>query len=407
MTRPALTLLTFILLPFACFAQFAVSGRVINADTEKPVAGVSIFFNNATFGDASAGDGSFRIGNIKSGQYQLVVTAVGYETYVKALLVSDDLKLDDIHLKQKVIGLKEVKIHANFDREKYYEIFKKQLLGSSENAKECKILNPDVLYIDYDDHVLTVNSDQLLEIENKALGYKIKYLLQNFVLDGNEGTLYYFGYVSFENLPGSKSAQKRWEKNRLKVYLGSEMHFFRTLMGNQLNDDGFKVLKLVRTPIKKPYSDSVIRGKIRHYRALSAKNSKMADTMFRWVEMLQLPKYSQKLIDTPALGPGDMLKRTDQKILFALSNPDCLYVMYTKRSDYYDNSIFHPYKIPNHPITIVSFRSDYVLFDINGAVVTPDAALLEGYWGGKRVADSLPVDYEIGEADKAADPAGQ
>ena len=81
-------------------------------------------------------------------------------------------------------------------------------------------------------------------------------------------------------------------------------------------------------------------------------------------------------------------------------------MLYTKRHDYYGNKVYHPYAMPNYPVSIVSFRADYLLFDINGAVINPDGALLEGYWGEKRLGDSLPVDYETDEKEKAVDVVG-
>src|SRR5579859_2965803 len=121
-----LTLFLLFLLPITAFAQFTISGSVVNSGDKKPLAGVSIFFNNATFGDATANDGTFKLSNVKNGQYEMIVTAVGYETYTQTLLVNKDVNLPPIELKQKTIALKEVKIHPNFDREKYYEIFKRQ-----------------------------------------------------------------------------------------------------------------------------------------------------------------------------------------------------------------------------------------------------------------------------------------
>ncbi len=338
----------------------------------------------------------------------MIVSAIGYETYTQVILVNNDINVGTIALKEKSIALKEVKIRANFDREKYYQIFKTQFLGHSENAKQCQILNPDVLDIDFDAHRLIVSADKFIEIENKALGYKLRYLLTDFVLDDNEGTLYYNGYVSFENLKGSKSELKRWEKNRLKIYQGSQMHFLRSAIGDMLDDEGFEVLKLKRTPIVKPFSDSVIRSRVRHYKQLVQKNSKLTDSLFYWADLMQQPKTTEQMIYTPHLTVKDMLKRTDQKIVFALANPDCLYVMYTKRKDYYNSMVYHPADIPKYPITIVSFKSDYLFFDINGGVINPDGALLEGFWGDERIADSLPVDYETGENQKpAADAGGQ
>ena len=130
------------------------------------------------------------------------------------------------------------------------------------------------------------------------------------------------------------------------------------------------------------------------------------DSLFYWAEMLQMPKNTDKLIDSP-LTITDMLKRTDQKIIYALANPDCLYVIYTKRKDYYTTFAYRPYDMPKYPVSIITFKSRFLFFDINGGIINPESAFLEGYWGEERVADSLPVDYEPGETnEQQADTGG-
>ncbi len=81
--------------------------------------------------------------------------------------------LHDITLFPKAIGLNEVKIksHSNPHRAADLEMFKRAFLGTSVRARECTILNPQVLNVDYNDttSTLTASSDDFVEIENDAL----------------------------------------------------------------------------------------------------------------------------------------------------------------------------------------------------------------------------------------------
>ncbi|MDB5149336.1 MAG: hypothetical protein JWQ57_3356 [Mucilaginibacter sp.] len=94
--------LIIFLFPFACIAQVAVSGKVLNQADHKPIANASVFISNGSIGDKTNNDGVFTLKNLKPGKYDLVVSIVGYETYSQPLLVSDaDSNLPDIYLLKK------------------------------------------------------------------------------------------------------------------------------------------------------------------------------------------------------------------------------------------------------------------------------------------------------------------
>lgn len=179
------------ILPNWCFAQFNISGRVLNQDDKKPLSNVNVFLSNATIGSKTAVDGSFTLLRIKPGKYELIASIVGFETYHKTITVSrSNVEMADIALLPKTIALKEVSIKYHKDpmREKYYEWFKPEFLGTSVLAQNCKILNPGIIDLTYDEtnNKLTASTDDFLEIENDALGYKLKYLLTNFSFENNE-----------------------------------------------------------------------------------------------------------------------------------------------------------------------------------------------------------------------------
>jgi hypothetical protein len=55
-----------------------VSGRVLDAETNAPVADANVFLANTGCGTTTASDGIFRLGNIPPGSYVIVVSRVGY-----------------------------------------------------------------------------------------------------------------------------------------------------------------------------------------------------------------------------------------------------------------------------------------------------------------------------------------
>ena len=353
------------LLPLACFGQTRISGRVLNQSDKTPLANASVFLSNATIGTKTSDDGTFTLNNVRSGQYELVVTIIGHETYRKEIMVGNaNISLPDILVATKTIQLNEVKVGGNTDWERNYQSFLKEFLGSSQLAAQCKILNPEMLNLDYDrgKRTLTASSYDFLEIENQALGYKIKYLLTRFIKDNKTSLLYFEGSALFENMEGTAAKKKRWQKKRNEVYEGSSMHFLRSVIANSMVDNHFKVLRLIRK--KDP-----------EYNGLNN-------------------KYIQTLVTTP-LKTEDFVKLTDKKGLFALTFPDCLYVMYTKRKDRQNKSnIIRPADAPKYVTTIVIFDEPYGFFDNNGIITNPTAILFEGNWGNSRMAELLPVDFE-------------
>ena len=59
-----------------------LSGAVKDSAGGKPLAGVSVFLNNTSRGTVTRADGSFLLPAIPKGSYQLVISAIGYETVV-------------------------------------------------------------------------------------------------------------------------------------------------------------------------------------------------------------------------------------------------------------------------------------------------------------------------------------
>ncbi|BAU56091.1 carboxypeptidase-like regulatory domain-containing protein [Mucilaginibacter gotjawali] len=374
-------IILFLALPFTGFAQYSISGRVINKNDQKPVADASVFLNNASAGTKTADNGTFTLTNVRPGQYDLVVSIIGYETVHQPIMVNKDLRLGDILISPKTIALNEVKIMPPGDRDKYYQKFLRLFFGYGEFAADCKILNPDLLDFDYDRpaKVFTASSSDYLEIENKALGYRIKYFLNNFKNDEKSGVLYFEGTAAFSEMQGKPSAVRRWVKNRLKVYQGSSMHFLRSAIANDIETEGFRVLKLIRTP----------------------------DTA---KSVTGIPRYKETLVSKPYLNVSDFIRTTDIPGEYALGYPDCLYIMYAKK--WAHQAIKNPAApLPDKPAflddpvcTTLIFNGAYSYFDANGIIINPQSILFEGAWGIGGVAELLPVDYVPGEVGKVDGP---
>ena len=395
--------LLLVLLPLGCFSQFAISGKIINVADAKPLANASVFIGSTTIGDKTAQDGAFTLKNIKPGKYDLVVSNVGFDTYSQVIVITDhDIMLPDIAVFSKTIALNEVKIkpHTDLNREKYYEWFKSEFLGTSERSKDCKVINPEVLNLDYDESAdkLSASSSGFLTINNEALGYKISYLVADFVLldkDKPNKKIYYKGSVLFEEMKGSPSQMSHWRENRQNVYQNSPMHFLRSAISNRITEEGFRVQQLAVYANPDRPEDSVINAKIVKYKNLKRTNSSFSDSLALWSKKMKLPKTLQKLMAFP-LDKQDIIKNTDQPGQYALGcELDGLYVAYNKYHHYHiDNHFEYLTNRGNSDNTLLTFKSPYVFFDDNGVISNPYSVAYTGVWGINRVAELLPVDYQ-------------
>jgi len=371
------------LLPALVHAQYKITGRVVDSASKKPVPGATVFLADALVIAATTVDGRFTLENVRNGQYGLVVSAVGFGKYKQSVNVHDNVELGDISISLRAVQLHEVRIvrGKNFNK-KYYKMFAARFLGATENAKSCSILNPHVLNIRYDDDkdVLTAASDDFLEIQNKALGYKLKYLLENFISDEESQSLYYDGVAAFEQMDGNASRQKKWDLNRVKAYKGSMMHFLRSLIANQMTEEGFTAYKLLRSTISDPAADSIARERIKQYKLLIAQGLPEQQMLAYWRQVSHQTTTLHKLIEKP-LKLSNILKKTDQKGIFALTYPFALYIIYNKDNVYRES--------------VITFKTDYTLFDLNGHILNPESVFIEGSWSNNRIADSLPIDYEL------------
>ncbi|HZY38615.1 MAG TPA: carboxypeptidase-like regulatory domain-containing protein [Mucilaginibacter sp.] len=387
-----------LLFPLGCFAQITITGKVVSRLDSKPLTNATVFLNNATVGAETAADGTFTLHGIKPGKYEMVVSVIGFETFHKTITVENsDITLPVIGLLSKTIVLNEVAIKSQTtdpNRERDYQWFKDAFLGRSALANDCKILNPEVVNLAYNRKAstLTASSEEFIKIENNALGYHIKYLLsgfsdQNKTIDSEK--IAFSGSVLFEEMKGSATMEKRWQRNRMQVYEGSPMHFLRSALNNTFNDEGFQVFCMATIVNPQRPIDSLITDRIKFYQDRKNENSLHKDSLTYWQKKLKLPK---TLKTYKQLNQSDFIKLTDIKGLYALSgNNGTLFILFNKKRH---AANFNPDDLNSNRETTVYFNSPYALFDKNGVFTDPNSLTFKGAWAIDRVPQLLPVDYE-------------
>ncbi len=173
----------------------------------------------------------------------LTISALGY--YSVTLTVVSPAKPLIIFMKPKLYELKEVVISGKSnenERKRNVKLFTDTFLGTTRNARLCEITNiKDITFVS-DNDTLKAFASNPIQIDNRALGYKVTYFLDEFVLDKKSESFYFSGNIIFnEDLKYDDPQRQIFETRRKAAYLGSRMHFFRSLWHNDLDSARFTV----------------------------------------------------------------------------------------------------------------------------------------------------------------------
>ena len=200
-----LTNLIFLFYLFPLYSNvISVKGLVVDHDTGLPIQYACVFIANTTIGTTSNDKGQFLLSFLNGGISNLVVSHVSYQTFITNITENEDSINVLIKLKPQAYDIEAVNIKRKDSNRKYkINLFSEGLLGQSNNALSCRILNPSVLNLIgkrgmFSGWNLKVRADSMLIIRNKNLGYTIKYDLVYFEKSSN--SLIYFGYPFYSML---------------------------------------------------------------------------------------------------------------------------------------------------------------------------------------------------------------
>ena len=231
--------------------HFKISGRVTDASTNQPLYFVNVFLSGTTLGCATDKDGRYTIERVPPGPYDLVATMMGYEP-VSASLEFFDEPEKTVYFKLKPIPIEgeTISITAKYpkDWKENLKIFEQLIFGSRAFAKQCSLVNPEVLDFERS-HTFRAYNEQPATFINNALGYKVSFLLIYFDArlhgQGHYGLKGYIVATNFEELnPNDEEEREKWIQNRLVTYNGSMRHFIRAVWERRLKEEGFTVSRL-------------------------------------------------------------------------------------------------------------------------------------------------------------------
>ncbi|KQS42076.1 carboxypeptidase-like regulatory domain-containing protein [Pedobacter sp. Leaf194] len=406
MIKSAILSLFFIFFGFIAFSQntFSISGKV--KDKQGGLPGAGVYLSGYKIATVADNNGNFSLPNLKPGSYDLLVQMVGYLPFSKSVIISDKSIQLDLLLNENTVQLNEVTIKADPNRAKYIKQFTEYFIGITPNSKQCKILNPQVLNVDFDvtKSLLTVKTTEFLIVENKALGYRLKYMLDYFEYNSRTRIIYFSGHPFFEELKASAAKKKKYIDAREIAYYGSSQHFFRSLYEGRSKEEGFLINKIIKIPNPNRYPEEVINQNLTQIRTLPEKTGirKVAGKidvglLDFWTKQKEMPRYIDKF-SRAEVNPDTLVHDYNNNLKW-INYTDALCIQYTKEKESlaYSNTgfwVFRPMDVPENEISVVNHTTpDPVRFYANGGIYDARSMLFEGYWAYEKIGDMVPMDY--------------
>lgn len=233
------------------FTQQTLSGFVYSAKDSTALETVSIYFDGTTLGTITNKNGYYSIPIEDGIKSPLVISNLGYTPVYVSDYLNSSGEISAIYLTENTEVLGTVYLeNDDWSRKRKLNIFRNEFLGNTPEALQCKIVNEDAVRLHYSksNMQLTAWSNEPLILENKFLGYTVQYTLTDFSVNFEKSLTSGFEYITMVYSEGfsffkelKSKTKRRYLKNREHSYLGSTLHFMRSLAQERLTENKFRI----------------------------------------------------------------------------------------------------------------------------------------------------------------------
>ncbi len=329
----------------------------IDAESQKPLADVFVFYNNSSIGTVTDSNGCFLLPSRESSLDEVVFSHLNYED--KNIPFDQIQYGDTIFLTQKQFILTPAVITSKARpqlRARRLRQFKQEFLGDVPD-RLVWIENPEVLLFEDADMQIRARAQSPLVLMNTFLGYKVYFYLKDFAIHQDEG-IDYAGTVFFESLKGNRKEVAKWKRNRKKIYKRSSRKFFTELITND-----FKELNYVLG-----------------YSSVDPVSDQFVDL----IELPDLP-FTQTEDDHYELSTSGYLTIIDL-------NTISKHQVTTKKSGKLGMKMFEKATTEN-AVSYLFARRGKIIFNEFGHILNAEEIEEYGYWASLRVGSLLPLNY--------------
>lgn len=382
-------------------AQNRFTGVVMDSLTKEPLAFASVFLANTTFGSSTTDQGKFEISRIPNGTYDMVCSYVGYRLSKQSVTMSGPSQQFTLLLSPVGNSIGEVVIKPEPNKPEEYKQFSELFLGGSQFSEQCRISNPDDIrvFFDEDDKVLRARTKEFLQIDNDALGYRLKYYGLEFSFDPEDNGVSYYGQPVFEELkPKDDAQQKLWAANRLKAYQGSFMHFLRSVHRNRLRTENF-MAQQIKVTVNKRFgqTDSLRQVLLERHPDGSDLTKAEKDSLKLWSQ--SAPVYATL---NPTALPIDSIRQVsaDGKRVFLRFNGELQVAFFGEVPDPRYKKPMSPLGPPRAPfpnpreVSRLRLNGRRAEIQADGSLLNPLDVSVGEYWGFEKIGEFLPYDYQ-------------
>jgi len=330
----------------------ALRAQVVDDSAGIPLPLANVFIANSTIGASTDTDGTCRLVNVPLGTHQVVASLMGYVPNTEVVQFADTVEYEaHFRLRPRMIPLPGVVVEEREPKEWKLNLqrFLDAFFGTTSNATQCVILNPQVL--DFATEPATgrfsASARGPLFIDNKALGFRCQFFLDHFTqVRETSGyfSIQFVGVARFAPLrPQDEDELTVWKFNRERAFMGSKRHFLSALIQRNTKKQGFEVNRIHKN----------------------------------WIEYALQRRTGFSVDADTLIAPGP------STFQWTFAFPELLQVVYTQgRQRYY---------------SVIELNRPSVLVYSNGLLDDPLRILTYGFWAYQRFANMLPIDYQPDE----------
>lgn len=344
-------LLGLLLCSFSSLMTQSLQLQLLDQETQQPINDAFVFIASTSIGSSSDEEGWVELDIQGLGQVELVVSHLNYE--LKSLIIKPgDAIPTTLYLQVQTLDIDEVvvKSSASEKRKEWMRQFEYAFLGPLNIRNKVKIQNPKVLLFSEDEEGLKAEAMDYIDVANEALGYRLRFYLDTFLID-TIGDVRYAGKVFFQETT-QKKANRRVSKARGRAFRNGKEHFFRWLSQNtqDRNPKTFIIGKASLNEATKQLDYQKITGD---------------DLQLRrglWVDTLMVQDYL--VVTNPRL--------TTRAPIWSL-----------------------PFRLRRRASSMLRSQSGKILISRSGEILNPQDVEEYGHWTAQRVGELMPLDFDF------------
>lgn len=383
-------ILLLVLLSIIGFGQ-VVQGSIVT-ESGSPISGVNIYIDGSSIHTESKADGGFELDIKGQKNGALIFKKENYDQNSVAIssILGKKVKVELIRFQE----IEEVTIipYTETAYKTYIQYFLQQFLGY--DLENIKIKNQRSLKFSFDkkNQFLKVKAPQTLLIENKKLGYEIKYDLLNFESDFKKKIVSFYGTSFYK----STNSSDKIKVNRMNAFIGNVPHFMRSIYNEDVEKEGFLVNYIVRQKNPK-YPTEEELNQLKEYISFvkTSGSVKFPPEMTAISERKAKESEYVMLLTKSKLQISDYVKPKDGNKFLTVE--DLLQVNYKKFPYELKKGKIVQSEIPINQSSMIYINGESYQVYPDGNISNVENFLVDGSFSENKLEKMLPSDYVLGD----------